>query len=160
MPLISFDTPWRHQGVSKEISGMKWVNLLAGITLFKLFKVNNGNTKTVCKICSKLTIKKRERPYNAVMLFLWLTLNKFHLMFCCFHCWLWTNNCHLGCSNDCKILETTVIKGNICMKWRDVFRIELNIYDEAELIIFTKKLHRRFSTGFYKSLWNVVKGIC
>ena len=32
MPLISFDTPWKHQktfgfqGVSKEISGMKWVN--------------------------------------------------------------------------------------------------------------------------------------
>ena len=36
MPLISFDTPWKHQktrgfdvfrGVSKEMSGMKWVNL-------------------------------------------------------------------------------------------------------------------------------------
>ena len=26
MPLISFDTPWCFQGVSKETSGMKWVN--------------------------------------------------------------------------------------------------------------------------------------
>ena len=35
MPLVSFDTPWKHQktfgflmlsGVSKETSGMKWVN--------------------------------------------------------------------------------------------------------------------------------------
>ena len=37
MPLSSFDTPWKHQktsgfrmfsGVSKEISGMKWVNVI------------------------------------------------------------------------------------------------------------------------------------
>ena len=26
-----------------------------------LFKVNNGNTKTMCKICSKLTMKTLER---------------------------------------------------------------------------------------------------
>ena len=26
-----------------------------------LFKVNNGNTRTVCKICSKLTIKAAEQ---------------------------------------------------------------------------------------------------
>ena len=29
-----------------------------------LFKVNNGNTKTMCEICSKLTIKTPERRQN------------------------------------------------------------------------------------------------
>ena len=30
MPLISFDTPWKHQKARgmKEISGMKWVNAI------------------------------------------------------------------------------------------------------------------------------------
>ena len=27
-----------------------------------LFKVNNGNTSTMCEICSKITIKATERP--------------------------------------------------------------------------------------------------
>ena len=29
-----------------------------------LFKVNNGNTKTMCEICSKFSIKTPERPSN------------------------------------------------------------------------------------------------
>ena len=29
-----------------------------------LFKVNNKNTKTMCEICSKLTMKKTERCYK------------------------------------------------------------------------------------------------
>ena len=40
-----------------------------------LFKVNNINTRTMCEICSKLTIKT-----------LLLTLNRFHTLFECFYC--------------------------------------------------------------------------
>ena len=39
-------------GISGEIS------IPAGICLFK---VNNGNTRLICEICSKLTIKTPER---------------------------------------------------------------------------------------------------
>ena len=72
-----------------------------------LFKVNNGNTKIICKIYSKSTIKttvfhfytpwKRQETKGFLTFsgdiemepFL-LTLNKFHTLFWCFHCWLWT----------------------------------------------------------------------
>ena len=45
-------------------------NLPAGIYLFK---VNNGNSRTISEVCSKLTIKTP-----------------------CFHCWLWTSKYGLG----------------------------------------------------------------
>ena len=31
-----------------------------------------------------------------VLMSLLLTLNKFHTLFCCFHCWIWTSTCQLG----------------------------------------------------------------
>ena len=40
------------------------------------YKVNNGNIRTMCEICSKLTI---------VVVSLLLTLNRFHKSFWCFH---------------------------------------------------------------------------
>ena len=40
-----------------------------------LLKVNNGNSRKKCEICSKLTIKTPE----------WL------MLFWCFYCWLWTS---------------------------------------------------------------------
>ena len=43
-----------------------------------LLKVNNGNTRTICEICSKLTIKtpeqRQSRRYGVFM----LTLGRFH----------------------------------------------------------------------------------
>ena len=56
-----------------------------------LFKVNNGNTRKMCEICSKLTITTQERPYwcrsvvfignfeqisDIILVFPFLTLNK------------------------------------------------------------------------------------
>ena len=56
-----------------------------------MFKVNNGNTRTTCKICPKLTIKTPERHHwrrsdvfivnfghisHLVLVFLLLTLSK------------------------------------------------------------------------------------
>ena len=47
-----------------------------------LFKINNGNTRTMCEICLTLTINTSElRP-----------LNRLHW---CFHYWLWTSKCWL-----------------------------------------------------------------
>ena len=41
-----------------------------------LFKVNNGNSRTMCEICSKLTIKIPERRHLSLV-FLLLTLNSY-----------------------------------------------------------------------------------
>ena len=62
-----------------------------------LYKVNNENTRTMREICSILTIKIPERHH-------WPNLNRFHTLFWCFHCWLWTASCvgtrniHKSCS--------------------------------------------------------------
>ena len=63
-----------------------------------LFKANNGNTRAMHDIYSKLTIKtpqrrqwRRSDVFNVV-----LTLGRFHWFFWCFHCWLWTSKCQLG----------------------------------------------------------------
>ena len=49
--------------------------------------VNNGNIRTMCEICSKLTF---------VLVSLLLTLNRFHKSFWCFHYWPSTSKCWLG----------------------------------------------------------------
>ena len=48
-----------------------------------LFKVNNGNTRTMCEICSKLTIKTPERRHRH--------------RFWCLYCELWTDITHCSC---------------------------------------------------------------
>ena len=45
-------------------------------------------TREICEICSKLKIKIPERLLS--------TLNRFHVLFWCFYCWLWTSKCRLG----------------------------------------------------------------
>ena len=70
------------------------LNVFIDITLLTIFsqptftyKVNNGNIRTMCEICSKLTF---------VLVFLLLILNRFHKSFWCFHHWLSTSKCWLG----------------------------------------------------------------
>ena len=53
----------------------------------------------MCKICSKLTITTPERL---------LTLNRFHILFWCYYCWLWTSKCRLR-----TILQKSVIDGEL-----------------------------------------------
>ena len=55
-----------------------------------MFKSNNGNTRTMYGMCSKLTIKRPERRLS-----LSLPLDRFHTLFWRFHCWLWTSECRL-----------------------------------------------------------------
>ena len=46
-----------------------------------LLKVNNRNTRTMCEICSKLTIKPPENVIDVVLVALLLTFNRFHIFF-------------------------------------------------------------------------------
>ena len=58
-----------------------------------LCKIANENTRRMCEICSKLTLK------IPVMLFycsLLLTWNVFSTLYWCFCCWIWTNKYWLG----------------------------------------------------------------
>ena len=71
-----------------KLGTLEFLNSPASIYLFK---VNNRNTRRMCEIWSKLTIK--------TPVFLFLTLNIFLTFFLCFYCWLWTSTCQLG-SND------------------------------------------------------------
>ena len=34
---------------------------------------------------------------DLILVSLLLTCNRFYTLFCCFHCWLWTSKCQLGC---------------------------------------------------------------
>ena len=55
-----------------------------------MFKVNNGNNRTRCEICSKWKIETRERPeWLRSDMFLLLTFFRFYTLFCCSYCWLW-----------------------------------------------------------------------
>ena len=58
--------------------------------------VNNGKTRTMCQICSKWKKRHQNEIYDIVLVFLLLTLNMFHLLFWCFHCWFWAIICRLG----------------------------------------------------------------
>ena len=61
-----------------------------------LFKVDNGNIRTMCEICLKLTVKTPERRqwcHSGVFI---VDFNRFHTFFWCFHCWLWTSKCRQG----------------------------------------------------------------
>ena len=71
-----------------------------------LFKVNNRNTRTMCEICSKLTIKT---PIKSLL----LTLNRFHSFLCCFYCWLWTSACQLGYLEKINFVKLCLTEDNI-----------------------------------------------
>ena len=51
-----------------------------------LLKVSNKNTRKICEICSKLTMKTPD-VIDAVLVSLLLTLNGFRTFFWCFYCW-------------------------------------------------------------------------
>ena len=59
-----------------------------------LFKINNVNTRSMHGIRSKL-IKTAEwkDAINVVSVSFLLTLNRFHTLFQCFHCWIWNAGC-------------------------------------------------------------------
>ena len=66
-----------------------------------MFKVNNSDTRKMCKICSKLTIKTAERRQisskgrSSVFIVNFEYVSHFSNVS---NCWLWTSKCWLGCS--------------------------------------------------------------
>ena len=81
-----------------------------------LFKVNKRNNRTMCEICSKLTIK-----IDVARVSLLLALKRFHTLFWCFYCWLWTSKWRLNRFH-------TLIWCFYCWLWKSKCRLEsLNI---------------------------------
>ena len=46
-----------------------------------MYKLNDGNSRKMCKISSKFTIKTPEQRQNVKLVSLLLTLNRFHRLF-------------------------------------------------------------------------------
>ena len=65
-----------------------------------LSKASSGNTRKLCEICSKQTMKTRI-DVNFFSLFLsLLTSNRFYALLRCVHSWLWRSKCRLGSNSD------------------------------------------------------------
>ena len=71
--------PRGHLGATIERAVIRYSLSLLPTGIY-LFKVNDGKNRTMCEICSKLTMK-----IDVVLVSLLLTLNRFHSLFCCFH---------------------------------------------------------------------------
>ena len=78
---------------------------------------NNRNTRKRYKMSLKLTIKTLERHQHKVaQVPLLITLNRFHTVFWCFHCWLWTRKCRLGTTQpELKVYNTFVWQQDITL---------------------------------------------
>ena len=79
---------------SKYENENKTETFLAG---FYLFKVNNRNNRTMCEICSKVTIRHHNIVNDFILVSLLLILNIIHTLLWCFYCSLWTSKCRHGC---------------------------------------------------------------
>ena len=71
-----------------------------------LFQVNTGNTRTLYKICSKLTIKTPVRCYWYCSGYFIAKFEQISTLILCFHCWLWTSKWQLS------LISWT--KSNVC----------------------------------------------
>ena len=75
-----------------------------------LFKVNNGNTKAMYDICYQLT-KTPDWRRDVILVSLLLTMNRFHTLPWCFHCWLWASKFQLGMFQLMFLCKTKIRKG-------------------------------------------------
>ena len=73
---------------SVALSEVFFFNIISNPANIYMFKVNNESTRSICEICSKLTIKTPNKVNGAILVSLLLTLNICHTFFWCFHCWL------------------------------------------------------------------------
>ena len=64
-----------------------WICHRVGIYLFK---INNGNTRTMCEIYSKFSVNVID-VFDIILVFLMLTLDKFDTLDWCFNWWLWAS---------------------------------------------------------------------
>ena len=85
--------------IINQLMSTQWKMINVSITGFYLAsiylpKINNGNTRTICKISSKLTIKTPQQHLVSLL----LVLNIFHTLFWCY---LWTSNYWMGFTTYC-----------------------------------------------------------
>ena len=68
--------------------------------------------------CSKLAVETPEHweISGIILVSLLLTLSRFHTLFWCFHCWLWTNKCQLGQSVSVKKFTCSKVESKIVEK--------------------------------------------
>ena len=98
---------------------LAYTNINYWFTIY-FFKINKGDTRTMCEIFSKLWIhtvrnvvflyplptsenlwlfdifKRCKKDHDAVLVSILLTLDKFHTLFWRFHCGLWTSKWRSG----------------------------------------------------------------
>ena len=72
----------QHHSVSSSSKNNQ--NLVYPNAIIYLFKVNIGSIRTMCEICSNLTIKTKKNINAVALVSLLLTSNKFHTLFQCF----------------------------------------------------------------------------
>ena len=72
----------QHHSVSSSSKNNQ--NLVYPNAIIYLFKVNIGSIRTMCEICSNLTIKTKKNINAGALVSLLLTSNKFHTLFQCF----------------------------------------------------------------------------
>ena len=93
-----FGQVWAHisQANNKETK----VKYVIDPTRIYLFRVNNENSRTMCGLCLKLTIKRHQRDTSDVVLVTCLlALKRFRKLFWYFYCWLWASTGQLGRSS-------------------------------------------------------------
>ena len=108
-----------------------------------MFKVNNGNTRTVCKICSKLAIKALEQRHWRRSIVFNINFKRFHALLWYFLCWHWRNKYRLV-----KLKTFTSVLLSLHKKWSFPLRIS-SVFPQisADLVqlateeIFNEKLY-------------------
>ena len=85
-----------------------------------LFIISNGNTRTMCEICSDLTKKDTN---NVVLVSLLLTLNTFHILFWCFHYYRLARRIHRIYSKP--LLGATITPNLVPWVSRKIFSLEI-----------------------------------
>ena len=117
-----------------------------------------GNTRTMLEIFSKLKLKDTRA----------ITLNRFHTLFWCFHCWLWTSKCRLGSSQKVSsrnfevqwifflsnILTLTFSSPSISESCIEI-KINLNFYFHGSLWCF-KRFYKDLN-GLHETFWGTIK---
>ena len=68
------------------------INFWIRTILMSNLAFTSSKTATLCRICSKLTINSPPLILVPEL----LTLSKFHRLFRCLQCWLWTCKCRMG----------------------------------------------------------------
>ena len=65
---------------------VKFIDKIYFLSSIYLFQVNNGNTRTMCEIYSKMNLKILERRHEFALVSLLFILNRFHTLFWFLHC--------------------------------------------------------------------------